>query len=151
MKKAYPDTMKLHEVWPFFEKAGLVHLSTMDGNQPRVRMMALTVHDNGLWLVTRTADDKVSQILENPNVEFTCTVRGKERTGCLRSTAKAIIIDDASTREDIANAIPWFTGYWESSRDPNYTLIRLDLVRILFDHHESSKKYTIIIEKKVNP
>jgi general stress protein 26 len=108
-------------------------------------MMALTVHNDNLWLVTRTADDKVEQILANSNVEFTCTVRGKERTGCLRSTAKALIIEDPSTREEIANAIPWFTGYWKSSEDPNYTLIRLDLKQILFDHHENSTKYTITL------
>ncbi|MHA1908064.1 MAG: pyridoxamine 5'-phosphate oxidase family protein [Candidatus Thorarchaeota archaeon] len=143
MKKEYPDTMDLSEVMPHFEVGGLVHLSTMDGNQPRVRMMALTVHDEKLWLVTRTKDDKVDQISKNEKVEFTCTVRGKERTGCLRATADAIIVEDSSTREEVAKTIPWFTGYWESSNDPNYTLIRLDLNKILFDHHESSKKYTI--------
>jgi len=143
MKKEYPESMQLSEVWSLFEAGGLVHLSTLDGDQPRVRMMSLTVHGNNLWLATRSGDDKVDQIRKNNNVEFTFTVRGKERTGCLRSTARAVIIEDTSTREEIANAIPWFTGYWESSEDPNYTLIRLDLTRILFDHHESCMKYKI--------
>ncbi|MFW9850711.1 MAG: pyridoxamine 5'-phosphate oxidase family protein [Candidatus Thorarchaeota archaeon] len=143
MKKEYPETMQLSEVWPLFEAGGLVHLSTLDGDQPRVRMMSLTVHGDNLWLATRSGDDKVDQIRKNDNVEFTFTVRGKGRTGCLRSTARAVIIEDASTRKEIADAIPWFTGYWISSNDSNYTLIRLDLTRILFDHHESSKKYKI--------
>jgi len=143
MKKTYPEIMPLSEVWPLFEAGGLVHLSTLDGKQPRVRSMALTVHDQNLWVVTITADDKVSQIRRNSNVEFTFIVPGKERTGCLRATAEAIIIEDQSARDEVASVIPWFTGYWESPEDPNFTLIRLDLKRILFDHHETSSKYTI--------
>ena len=143
MKKSYPERMTLSEVWPLFEAGGLIHLSTLDGNQPRVRMMALTVYDKNLWVVTRTGDDKVAQIRKNSNVEFTFAVPGTERTGCLRATAKANIVEDQNTRDDVASAIPWFSGYWESSKDPNFTLIRLDLKMILFDHHETSSKYTI--------
>lgn len=143
MKKTYPERITLSEVWPLFEAGGLVHLSTLDGDQPRVRMMALTVHDQKLWVVTRTGDDKVGQIRKNSNVEFTLAVQGKERTGCLRATAEANIVEDQHTRNDVASVIPWFPGYWKSSEDPNFTLIRLDLKHILFDHHETSSKYTI--------
>jgi general stress protein 26 len=143
MKKTYPERMTLTEVWPLFEAGGLVHLSTMDGHQPRVRVMALTIHDSKLWVVTRTADDKVDQIRKNPKVEFTFPVPGKERTGCLRATAEAKIVEDQSTRSEVASVIPWFSGYWTSSEDPNFTLIRLDLKKVLFDHHETSSKYTI--------
>jgi len=143
MKKDYPETMSLQEIWPYFEAGGLVHLSTLDEDQPRVRAMALTAHEKKLWLVTRTADDKVEQIRKNPKIEFTLIVPGKERTGCLRTTAKAIIVEDPQLREEVSNAIPWFRGYWESSRDTNYTLIHLDLTKISFDHNENSKKFTI--------
>jgi general stress protein 26 len=143
MKKEYPERMPISEVWPLFEKGGLIHLSTVDGTQARVRMMALTVLDKNLWVVTRSGDDKVSQIKANPKIEFTFTVLGKERTGCLRATAQAKIVEDSGIREEVASVIPWFTGYWSSSDDPNFTLIRLDLKKILFDHHETSSKYTI--------
>ena len=143
MKKAYPERMTLAEVWPHFEAGGHIHFSTLDGDQPRVRMVALTVYDQKLWVVTRTGDDKVVQIRKNPKCEFTLTVSGEERTGCLRATAEASIVEDQGTRDEVASAIPWFTGYWKSSEDPNFTLIRLDLKRILFDHNETSSKYTI--------
>ena len=143
MKKDYPERMPLSEVWPLFEAGGLVHLATLEGDQPRVRAMALTAHDQKLWVVTRTGDDKVVQIQKNSNVEFTYTVPGKGRTGCLRATAEATIVVDEDTRDDVVSAIPWFTGYWKSSEDPDFTLIRLDLKQILFDHHETSSKYTI--------
>ncbi len=143
MKKVYPERMSLTEVWPHFETGGLIHLSTLDGYQPRIRMMALTARDQKLWVVTRTGDDKVTQIRKNSNTEFTLAVEGKEKMGCLRATADAIIVEDSNTRKEVASVIPWFTGYWKSSQDPNFTLIRLDLKKILFDHHETSSKYTI--------
>lgn len=143
MKKTYPERLPLSKVWPLLEAGGLVHLSTMDNDQPRVRMMALTVYNHNLWVVTRTADDKVSQIRKNSNVEFTSVVPGEKRTGCFRATAEAIIVEDQSTRNEVASVIPWFSGYWKSPEDPNFTLIRLDLKKMLFDHHETSSKYTI--------
>ncbi|MGY5858407.1 MAG: pyridoxamine 5'-phosphate oxidase family protein [Candidatus Thorarchaeota archaeon] len=143
MKKNYPERMPLSEVWPHFEKGGLAHFATMDGDQPRVRMMALTAHDNKLWLVARTGDDKIGQIRKNSNGEFTFAVQGEGRTGCLRATVVAIIIDDQKTRDEVVSVIPWFENYWKSSEDPDFTLIRLDLKKILFDHHETNLKYTI--------
>ena len=145
MKKDYPERMPLSEVWQHFEARGLAHLSTIDGSQARVRMMALTPHKQKLWLVTRTGDDKVDQIRMNSKVEFTYAVPGKERTGCLRATAEAIIVEDQGTRDDVVSAIPWFANYWKSSEDPDFTHIRLDLKKILFDHHETISKYTIEI------
>ena len=143
MKKEYPEKMALSEVWPHFEAGGLAHLSTIDGNQPRVRMMALNVHDKKLWLVTRTGDDKIDQVHKNSKAEFTYAVPGKGRTGCLRATADAVIVDDQEIRDSVVSSIPWFTNYWESAEDPNFTLIRLDLKQILFDHHETPSKYII--------
>ena len=143
MKKEYPERMDLSEVWPIFEAGGLIHLSTVDGDHPRVRMVSFTVHGRNLWVATRSGDDKVSQIRNNSNVEFTLPVRGTEKMGCLRATAEAYIMEDTTKRDEIASLIPWFSGYWKSSKDPNYTLIRIDLKKILFDHHETSLKYTI--------
>ena len=146
MKKEYPERMDLSEVWPIFEAGGLIHLSTIDGDQPRVRIVSFTVHGQSLWVATRSGDDKVTQIHNNSKVEFTLPVRGKEKIGCLRATAEAIIVDDPTKREEIASLIPWFMGYWKSSDDPNFTLIRLNMIKILFDHHETSSKYTIEVD-----
>jgi len=143
MKKEYPEKMDLSEVWPHFEAGGLLHLATLDEDQPRVRMLSFTPYDNKLWIVTRSGDDKVEQIRKNAKVEFTLAVRGKERTGCLRATAEAHIVEDQTMRDNVTSKIPWFKGYWKSSTDPDFTLIRLDMKKILFDHHETSSKYTI--------
>ncbi|MFW9910771.1 MAG: pyridoxamine 5'-phosphate oxidase family protein [Candidatus Thorarchaeota archaeon] len=143
--KAYPETLGYSEVWPFFEKGGLAHVATIDGDQPRVRTMALITHDHTLWLVTHTSDNKVEQIKSNPKIEFTYTVPGIDRTGCLRTTATAEIIGDSDMRDAVAKSIRWFDGYWESGADPEYTLIRLTPTKMLFDHHKSRMKYTILL------
>jgi len=91
MKKDYPERLPLSEVWHHFQAGGFAHFSTLDGDQPRVRMMALTAHDQRLWLVTRSSDDKVVQISKNPQAEFTYAIPGTERTGCLRATVEAFI------------------------------------------------------------
>ena len=143
MKKDYPEKMILAEVWPHFEAGGLANVATLDGDQPRVRMMALNVWDNKLWRVPRSGDDKVGQIRKNSKMEFTYAVPGKGRTGCLRATGEAIVVEDQETRDGVVSTIPWFTNYWKSSEDQDFTLIRLDLKMILFDHHETSSKYTI--------
>jgi len=147
MKKEYPEKMTLSEVWPHFQAGGLIHLATLDGDQPRVRMLSFTTYDNKLWIITRSGDDKVSQIRKNSNVEFTLAIGGKEETGCLRVTAEAHIVEDQTMRDNVTSVIAWFTGYWKSSEDPDFTLIRLDMKKILFDHHETSSKYTIEVQK----
>lgn len=145
MKKTYPERMTLTEVWPLFEGGGLIHLATIDGDHPRVRMVSMNIFDKQLWVVTKSGDDKVTQIRKNPNVEFTLAIQGKERTGCLRVTGTACVVSDQQIRKDVASSVPWFSEHWKSPQDSNFTLIRLDMKKILFDHHETSSKYTIQI------
>lgn len=77
IKKSYPEQMTLPEIWPLFKKGGLIHLSTIDGGYPRARMVSVNVFDRKLWIVTRSGDDKVTQIRKNSNIEFTPAVQGK--------------------------------------------------------------------------
>ena len=70
-QKPYSEIMTKDELWTYFEKANMVHLATMDGDQPRVRIMALIKHDNKLYTLTHTQWDKVRQISANNKVEFT--------------------------------------------------------------------------------
>jgi len=146
MKKEYPGRKSFEEIWPLYEKGGLVHLSTMDGNQPRVRMLSFTPLDKKIWIVSRSGDDKIDQIKNNPRVEFTYSVRSEEGTGCLRATGNAVIIEDSDTRALVTKEIPWFKGYWKSSDDPDFTLIRLDISKILYDPADERSKYTIIVD-----
>ncbi|MFW9920442.1 MAG: pyridoxamine 5'-phosphate oxidase family protein [Candidatus Thorarchaeota archaeon] len=146
MKKEYPETKSFDDIWPIYQKGGLLHLSTLDGNQPRVRIMSFTPLDKKIWVVTRSGDDKIQQLRKNPNIEFTYSYQGEQNIGCLRASGTAIIVDDPAIRARVTKAIPWFNGYWESSEDPNFTLIRLDISKILFDPANERTKYTVIVK-----
>lgn len=143
--KEYPETIGLQEIWIHLEDFPLAHLATIDGNQPRVRPMTLISVENQLWLATKTEWDKVDQIIDNNRVEFTVAPLRKNGTGSIRVTALAVVIEDKETKRKLSLAIPWFNQYWIDSDDPNFTLIRLKLKRMLYDHPSNRMKYTVIL------
>lgn len=143
--KEYPETISLQDIWHHFEKYPLAHVATIEENHPRVRPMALITHRGNLWLASKTEWDKVDQIKKNNRVEFTVAPTSETGTGSLRITARAVIIGDLSIKEELLPSIPWFSQYWYGLDDSNFTLIRLDIKRILYDHPTDGKKYTVNI------
>ncbi|MHA3963272.1 MAG: pyridoxamine 5'-phosphate oxidase family protein [Candidatus Thorarchaeota archaeon SMTZ1-45] len=143
--KEYPKQISLQEVWVHFEGFPLAHLATVEGNQPRVRPMSLISIENRLWLATKTEWDKVGQIIANNKVEFTVAPLSKNGTGSIRATAIAVVIKDRETKQRLSLAIPWFNQYWIDSDDPNFTLIKLEPTRMLYDHPSDRRKYTVIL------
>ncbi len=141
--KEYPETMKLNEVREHLDAGGMAHLAIMDANQPRVRMMSLTTHDNKLWLATWSHCNKVEQIKENPKVEFGYGYRVKKGFGVFQVTGIVHIINKPETREAVSKTIPWVNGYWDSSDYSRWTLIQIEPNTILLDHPDDKKKYTI--------
>lgn len=143
--KKYPERMSLNDIWKNFEGFPLAHVATLDGNQPRVRAMSLISFDRKLWLATNTHWEKVEQIRKNNHVEFAVSLTSQLGTGSVRATARAALVEDTETRTKLASAIPWFDQYWNDVDDSNFTLIRLDLTRILYDHPSDRKKYTVTL------
>jgi uncharacterized pyridoxamine 5'-phosphate oxidase family protein len=141
--KEYPHRLDLSDIWYHFEGFPLSHFATIEDDQPRVRMMTLVAYDSRLWLATKTEWDKVEQIRRNPKAELTVPARDEKGAGCVRVTAVARPIEDSSIRQEVSKAIPWFSHYWTSSNDANFTLIGLDILRVLYDHPSDGKKYTV--------
>ncbi|MFW9808537.1 MAG: pyridoxamine 5'-phosphate oxidase family protein [Candidatus Thorarchaeota archaeon] len=141
--KEYPESIGLDEIWEYFEGFPLAHLSTIDGEQPRVRPLSLIAYNDNLWMATKTEWNKVNQIKQNNNVEFTLAPLSDNGTGSIRVTAEAKIIDDKYTRQELSGKIPWFKQYWSGFNDLNFTLIQFNLSKILYDHPSDRKKYTV--------
>ena len=141
--KEYAHRLGLGDIWRHFEGFPLSHFATVEDDQPRVRMMALVAHDRKLWLATKTEWDKVEQIRRNPKAELTVPARDEKGAGCVRVTAVARQIEDSDIRREVSGAIPWFSNYWTSSDDANFTLLGLEIQRILYDHPSDGKKYTV--------
>ena len=141
--KEYAMTIKLQEIWSLLDCFPLAQLATIDKDQPRVRPMALITHNGSIWFSSKSEWSKVEQIQNNEKVEFTLTPKSPSATGSIRCTAIAEIEEDLKTKEDVVKAIPWFSNYWIGSDDPNFTLIKMKLSRVLYDNPFDGKKYTV--------
>ena len=108
-----------------FKETQFVALATIDGIRPRVRPMTLIYLDRRFWLVTSTSSNKVVQIKQNANVEFTYQFNENSEDCCIRILGKAKIIKDKETKTSIAKRISFFNNYWASPEDPDYTLLEI--------------------------
>ncbi len=122
--------MKLEDVLDYLKLQPLMYLATVDGDQPRVRPMALIYHENTCWFVSISGREKINEIDKNNNVEFAINPQDNEDLSTIRGTGKAILITDFETKKDVIEVIPWFDGYWKSYDDPRFYLYRLDLEKI---------------------
>jgi len=136
-------TIKLQEIWSLLEGFPLAQLATIDNDQPRVRPMALITHSDSIWFSSKSEWSKVEQIKKNEKVEFTLVPKSPSASGSIRFTAIAEIVEDLKTKEDLVKAIPWFLNYWNDPDDPNFTLIKMKLSRVLYDNPFDGKKYTV--------
>ena len=76
-------------------------------------------------MVTSTSSNKVTQIKQNPNVEFTYQFAENGEDCCIRILGKAKIVKDKNTKASIAKRIGFFNDYWASPEDPDYTLLEV--------------------------
>jgi general stress protein 26 len=108
-----------------FKETQFVALATLDGIRPRVRPMTLIYLDRRFWMVTSTSSNKVIQIKQNANVEFTYQFNENSEDCCIRILGKAKIIKDKKTKTSIAKRIGFFNNYWSSPENPDYTLLEI--------------------------
>jgi len=118
------------EVWNNFEKFQPVYLATTDGEKPKVRPVTLAYLNSKFWIFTGTNDAKIKQIKTNPKIEFCFLFKKGENSGYVRGNGIAIITQDPKIKEQMANKCTYFNQYWESSDDPNYTLLELEIDEI---------------------
>jgi len=108
-----------------FNETQFVAVATFDGMRPRVRPMTLIYLDRSFWMVTSTSSNKVTQIKQNPDVEFTYQFSENDEECCIRILGEAKIIKDKSTKTSIAKRIGFFGNHWSSPEDPDYTLLEV--------------------------
>ena len=108
-----------------FRDTQFVALATFDGTRPRVRPMTLIYLDRRFWMMTSTSSSKVTQIRQNPNVEFTYQFSDNDEDCCIRILGKAKIIKGKNMKTSIAKRIGFFSDYWAGPEDPDYTLLEI--------------------------
>lgn len=118
------------EVWSHFKDLQFVYLATAEGDQPRVRPVTLLYIDKKFWITTGTNSAKVKQIKANPKMEFCLLFEEQKKQGYIRAAGMAKIIQDKKIKEKIAKNCDFFSSYFKSPDDPNYTLIEMQLADI---------------------
>ncbi len=118
------------EVWNYFKDSQSIFLASSEENQPRVRPVTLIYFNKKFWITTGTNNNKVTQILKNPKIEFCLIVKKEDKQGYVRGTGLAKIVKDKEQKEKIAKNCDFFNDFWKSPDDPDYTLIELSINEI---------------------
>jgi len=118
------------EVWNYFKDSPYIFLATSEENQPRVRPVTLIYFDKKFWITTGTNNNKVAQIQKNSKIEFCLVVQKENKQGYVRGTGLAKIVKDKEQKAKIAKHCDFFSEFWDSPDDPDYTLIELSINEI---------------------
>lgn len=121
----------LHEIEEHFQRQNLISLATVEGDQPRVRIVSLIRLNGGFYVITGARGGvntaKVRQIRENPRVEFVMRVEREGKIGNLRAEGNASVLDDRALKTSVFNEIEWAKDYFRGPDDPNYVLLGIDV------------------------
>jgi general stress protein 26 len=106
-------------------------LGTVEGGEPRVRMVHPTWEGETLWFATGTASPKVRQIAANPAVDVQFQVAPPDFVHVL-VRGRAEIVTDAAEKKRVWDVIDYDLGqFWPGGpTDPSYTLVRVRPERV---------------------
>ena len=92
--------MEKKEMYQLMNENPVMHLATMDGDQPRVRgMLLFRADEDGIIFHTASTKDVFAQIQKNPKAEMCFQGRGVQ----LRVTGTLELVEDEALREEIFN------------------------------------------------
>ena len=115
-----PDEMYSH-----FEKHSHVILATVEGAQPKTRVITLIRDDDGFFFATGTGSQKIEQIRENPAAEFILTLKDGDNNGYVRGECLAEIVDEKKLVARLFRENEFMGKLWEGPEDPELTIVRL--------------------------
>ena len=137
--------MNAQEMLGLLAKDRWVAFATVDGGQPRVRMMTVLYHRGKLWCFTSSSSAKAHQLRHNDKIEFVAHMAGEGNVSSLRATGRAEIVDDPVVKKELSTSFPVFKDHWQSFDDPDFMLLRLDVESIEIERGPDTKaeKFTL--------
>jgi uncharacterized pyridoxamine 5'-phosphate oxidase family protein len=110
----------------YFTFLNRIILATVEYDQPRLRPVTLIIHENRFFVTTGTYDNKVSQVQENPKVEFLYLIPDEEgNTGYIRGECTAKILHELHIKRELFEKVPHVSQLWESPSDERLTVFEL--------------------------
>ena len=111
----------MEEVYEFLKQCGTYYISTIDGNQPRVRPFGtVLVFEDKLYIQTGKVKNVSKQIKKNPKIEI-CAVNGGK---WVRVEAVAVEDDRTEARRKMLDAYPSLRNMY-SADDGNSQVLYL--------------------------
>jgi general stress protein 26 len=112
-------------------KAVWCALATVEGGEPRVRMVHPTWEGETLWFATVTGSPKARQLAANPAVDIQYQVSAPDFVHVL-VRGRASIVPDAAEKKRVWDVIDYdLSQFWPGGpTDPNYTLVRVEPSRV---------------------
>jgi general stress protein 26 len=93
-----------NKVYAAARKANRAYLATVEGGQPRVRVVFPAFEGRRLWIATRPDSAKARQLRRDPRVELFYEIGAKRPTVHLTITGVARFVDDPAEKARIWNA-----------------------------------------------
>lgn len=122
----------IDEIESLFKQQNLISLATVEGDQPRVRIVSLIRMDKKFYVITGARGGaetaKVRQIKENPKVEFVMQVEKEGKIGNIRAAATATILEDLPLKSMLFDEIDWVKSYFPSPEHPDYVLLGINVI-----------------------
>ncbi len=116
--------MTKDEVIDLIKDTGLAMVSTVEGNEPRVRpMMPYLAEDGNFIIATFKGKRVVKQIQDNPAIEL-CFLDRQMNFARVKGTAT--ISDDADKKQLIWDNAPMLRQYFSGPEDENMTVVAID-------------------------
>jgi uncharacterized pyridoxamine 5'-phosphate oxidase family protein len=121
----------INDIESYFKQQSLISLATVEGDQPRVRIVSLIRIDREFYVITGARGGaetaKVRQIKENPKIEFVMQVEKDGKIGNIRATAMATILVDPSLKSRLFEEIDWVKSYFPNPEHPDYVLLGINV------------------------
>jgi len=116
--------MLYQEVLAFVQENPVCFISTIEGDQPRVRgFLTVLFNDGKLYFTTGTMKNVYAQLSKNPNVELCyCS---KDFGKMLRIAGTIEIIDDREKKQQLLNERDYLKSFGGKVDDPRFILLRL--------------------------
>lgn len=114
------------DVFSMLKPTQIVHVATIEGNEPRLRPMTLIVMERRMFFATGSTDAKTSQIASNPAVEFCLLEKSEQYTGTLRCRGILVPAQDVSLKQQVADHAPFVYEYWQDAADPDFVLYEVN-------------------------
>ena len=130
-----------HEILNHIQGKFIAFLATVEGDQPKVRVVELISIDDNFYLATGSDNAKVVQIKLNPKTEFCLLIEKEDKSGSLRVECRAKIIEDVDLKTVMYNRVEEWWEFYDSPNDPRFTLIELKPTFFIFN-----KPGTLIIK-----